>query len=104
MKKKENNKTERNEKIERRIFKNPKNSIVNGLKNNNFNVNTMESEEEDLGTSLAKAVFGNDYKNNIERKNNDFLSNYSLNNKKDSFNNFKDEEELELDFNINRAR
>lgn len=79
-------------------------SIVNGLKNNNFNVNTMESEEEDLGTSLAKAVFGNDYKNNIERKNNDFLSNYSLNNKKDSFNNFKDEEELELDFNINRAR
>ena len=79
-------------------------SIVNGLKNNNFNVNTMESEEEDLGTSLAKVVFGNDYKNNIERKNNDFLSNYSLNNKKDSFNNFKDEEELELDFNINRAR
>lgn len=79
-------------------------SIVNGLKNNNFNVNTMESEEEDLGTSLAKAVFGNDYKNNIERKNNDFLSNYSLNNKKDSLNNFKDEEELELDFNINRAR
>lgn len=79
-------------------------SIVNGLKNNNFNVNTMESEDEDLGTSLAKAVFGNDYKNNIERKNNDFLSNYSLNNKKDSFNNFKDEEELELDFNINRAR
>ena len=79
-------------------------SIVNGLKNNNFNVNTMESEEEDLGTSLAKAVFGNDYKNNIERKNNDFLSNYSLNNKNDSFNNFKDEEELELDFNINRAR
>lgn len=78
-------------------------SIVNGLKNNNFNVNTMESEE-DLGTSLAKAVFGNDYKNNIERKNNDFLSNYSLNNKKDSLNNFKDEEELELDFNINRAR
>ena len=78
-------------------------SIVNGLKNNNFNVNTMESEE-DLGTSLAKAVFGNDYKNNIERKNNDFLSNYSLNNKNDSFNNFKDEEELELDFNINRAR
>lgn len=79
-------------------------SIVNGLKNNNFNVNTMESEEEDLGTSLAKAVFGNDYKNNIERKNNDFLSNYSLNNKNDSLNNFKDEEELELDFNINRAR
>lgn len=79
-------------------------SIVNGLKNNNFNVNTMESEEEDLGTSLAKAVFGNDYKNNIEIKNNDFLSNYSLNNKNDSFNNFKDEEELELDFNINRAR
>lgn len=79
-------------------------SIVNGLKNNNFNVNTMESEEEDLGTSLAKAVFGNDYKNNIERKNNDFLSNYSLNNKKDSLNNFKGEEELELDFNINRAR
>lgn len=79
-------------------------SIVNGLKNNNFNVNTMESEEEDLGTSLAKAVFGNDYKNNIERKNNDFLYNYSLNNKNDSFNNFKDEEELELDFNINRAR
>lgn len=79
-------------------------SIVNGLKNNNFNVNTMESEEEDLGTSLAKVVFGNDYKNNIERKNNDFLSNYSLNNKNDSFNNFKDEEELELDFNINRAR
>lgn len=79
-------------------------SIVNGLKNNNFNVNTMESEEEDLGTYLAKVVFGNDYKNNIERKNNDFLSNYSLNNKKDSFNNFKDEEELELDFNINRAR
>ena len=79
-------------------------SIVNGLKNNNFNVNTMESEEEDLGTSLAKAVFGNDYKNNIERKNNDFLSNYYLNNKKDSFNNFKGEEELELDFNINRAR
>ena len=79
-------------------------SIVNGLKNNNFNVNTMESEEEDLGTSLAKAVFGNDYENNIERKNNDFLSNYSLNNKNDSFNNFKDEEELELDFNINRAR
>ena len=78
--------------------------IVNGLKNNNFNVNTMESEEEDLGTSLAKAVFGNDYKNNIERKNNDFLSNYSLNNKNDSLNNFKDEEELELDFNINRAR
>lgn len=79
-------------------------SIVNGLKNNNFNVNTMESEEEDLGTSLAKAVFGNDYKNNIERKNNDFLSNYSLNNKNYSLNNFKDEEELELDFNINRAR
>ncbi|WP_346678466.1 DNA translocase FtsK 4TM domain-containing protein [uncultured Brachyspira sp.] len=79
-------------------------SIVNGLKNNNFHVNTMESEEEDLGTSLAKAVFGNDYKNNIERKNNDFLSNYSLNNKNDSLNNFKDEEELELDFNINRAR
>lgn len=79
-------------------------SIVNGLKNNNFNVNTMESEEEDLGTSLAKAVFGNDYKNNIERKNNDFLSNYSLNNKNDSLNNFKKEEELELDFNINRAR
>lgn len=79
-------------------------SIVNGLKNNNFNVNTMESVEEDLGTSLAKVVFGNDYKNNIERKNNDFLSNYSLNNKNDSFNNFKDEEELELDFNINRAR
>ena len=79
-------------------------SIVNGLKNNNFNVNTMESEEEDLGTSLAKAVFGNDYKNNIERKNNDFLSNYSLNNKNNSLNNFKDEEELELDFNINRAR
>ncbi|TXJ40515.1 DNA translocase FtsK 4TM domain-containing protein [Brachyspira aalborgi] len=79
-------------------------SIVYGLKNNNFNVNTMESEEEDLGTSLAKAVFGNDYKNNIERKNNDFLSNYSLNNKNDSLNNFKDEEELELDFNINRAR
>lgn len=79
-------------------------SIVNGLKNNNFNVNTMESEEEDLGTSLAKAVFGNDYKNNIERKNNNFLSNYSLNNKNDSLNNFKDEEELELDFNINRAR
>lgn len=79
-------------------------SIVNGLKNNNFNVNTMESEEEDLGTSLAKAVFGNDYKNNIERKNNDFLSNYSLNNKNDSLNNFKDEEELELDFNINKAR
>lgn len=79
-------------------------SIVNGLKNNNFNVNTMESEEEDLGTSLAKAVFGNDYKNDIERKNNDFLSNYSLNNKNDSLNNFKDEEELELDFNINRAR
>lgn len=79
-------------------------SIVNGLKNNNFNVNTMESEEEDLGTSLAKAVFGNDYKNNIERKNNDFLSNYSLNNKNDSLNNFKNEEELELDFNINRAR
>ena len=79
-------------------------SIVNGLKNNNFNVNTMESEEEDLGTSLAKVVFGNDYKNNIERKNNDFLSNYSLNNKNDSLNNFKDEEELELDFNINRAR
>lgn len=79
-------------------------SIVNGLKNNNFNVNTMESEEEDLGTSLAKAVFGNDYKNNIEIKNNDFLSNYSLNNKNNSLNNFKDEEELELDFNINRAR
>lgn len=79
-------------------------SIVNGLKNNNFNVNTMESDEEDLGTSLAKAVFGNDYKNNIERKNNDFLSNYSLNNKNNSLNNFKDEEELELDFNINRAR
>ena len=79
-------------------------SIVNGLKNNNFNVNTMESEEEDLGTSLAKAIFGNDYKNNIERKNNDFLSNYSLNNKNDSLNNFKDKEELELDFNINRAR
>ena len=79
-------------------------SIVNGLKNNNFNVNTMESEEEDLGTSLVKAVFGNDYKNDIERKNNDFLSNYSLNNKNDSLNNFKDEEELELDFNINRAR
>lgn len=78
--------------------------IVNGLKNNNFNVNTIESEEEDLGTSLAKAVFGNDYKNNIERKNNDFLYNYSLNNKNDSLNNFKDEEELELDFNINRAR
>lgn len=81
-------------------------SIVNGLKNNNFNVNTMESEEEDLGTSLAKAVFGNDYKKNYNNnnQNNDFLSNYSLNNKNDSFNNFKDEEELELDFNINRAR
>ncbi|WP_288680599.1 DNA translocase FtsK [uncultured Brachyspira sp.] len=80
--------------------------IVNGLKNNNFNVNTMESEEEDLGTSLAKAVFGNDYKKNYNNnnQNNDFLSNYSLNNKNDSLNNFKDEEELELDFNINRAR
>lgn len=81
-------------------------SIVNGLKNNNFNVNTMESEEEDLGVSLAKAVFGNDYKKNYNNnnQNNDFLSNYSLNNKNDSLNNFKDEEELELDFNINRAR
>lgn len=91
--------------------------IVNGLKNNNFNVNTLETEEEDLGSSLAKAVFGNDYKknyNNInnnhndnynnynnDKQNNDFLSEYYLNKNNNSNNN---SEELELDFNINRAR
>ncbi|TKZ35446.1 DNA translocase FtsK [Brachyspira catarrhinii] len=83
--------------------------IVNGLKNNNFNVNTLETEEEDLGSSLAKAVFGNDYKknnyNNNDKQNNDFLSEYSLNkiDKNNNSNNI-DGEELELDFNINRAR
>ena len=82
--------------------------IVNGLKNNNFNVNTLEIEEEDLGSSLAKAVFGNDYKknnynnNNNDKQNNDFLSEYYLN--KNNLNNNINSEELELDFNINRAR
>lgn len=81
--------------------------IVNGLKSNNFNVNIMEAEEEDFGTSLAKAVFGKDYKKN-ESQNNDFLSNYSLNHKNGDLNNYSNNnlnnEELELDFNINRAR
>lgn len=75
-------------------------NIVNGLKDNNFNVNVMESEEEDLGSSLAKAVFGIDYKknsNNKDKRNNDSLSNYHLNNDIDN-------EEFVLDLNINRAR
>ena len=82
--------------------------IVNGLKNNSFNVNTLEIEEEDLGSSLAKAVFGNDYKknnyNNLnnDKQNKDFLSEYYLN--KNNSNNNINSEELELDFNINRAR
>ena len=84
--------------------------IVNGLKNNSFNVNTLEIEEEDLGSSLAKAVFGNDYKknnynndnNNNDKQNNDFLSEYYLN--KNNLSNNINSEELELDFNINRAR
>lgn len=81
--------------------------IVNGLKNNNFNVNTLEIEEEDLGSSLAKAVFGNDYKKNYNNnnQNNDFLVEYSLNKNNNSNNlNNTNGEELELDFNINRAR
>ena len=81
--------------------------IVNGLKNNNFNVNTLETEEEDLGSSLAKAVFGNDYKKNYNNnnQNNDFLVEYSLNKNNNSNNlNNTNGEELELDFNINRAR
>ena len=81
--------------------------IVNGLKNNNFNVNTLETEEEDLGSSLAKAVFGNDYKKNYNNnnQNNDFLVGYSLNKNNNSNNlNNTNGEELELDFNINRAR
>lgn len=75
-------------------------NIVNGLKGNNFNVNTMENEEEDLGSSLAKAVFGVDYKKNSsnkEKRNNDSLSNYHINNDIDN-------EEFVLDLNINRAR
>ena len=85
--------------------------IVNGLKNNSFNVNTLEIEEEDLGSSLAKAVFGNDYKknnynnndnNNNDKQNKDFLSEYYLN--KNNLSNNINSEELELDFNINRAR
>ena len=82
--------------------------IVNGLKNNSFNVNTLETEEEDLGSSLAKAVFGNDYKknnyNNLnnDKQNKDFLSEYYLN--KNNLSNNINSEELELDFNINRAR
>ena len=82
--------------------------IVNGLKNNSFNVNTLEIEEEDLGSSLAKAVFGNDYKknnyNNLnnDKQNKDFLSEYYLN--KNNLSNNINSEELELDFNINRAR
>ena len=85
--------------------------IVNGLKNNSFNVNTLEIEEEDLGSSLVKAVFGNDYKknnynnndnNNNDKQNKDFLSEYYLN--KNNSNNNINSEELELDFNINRAR
>ena len=85
--------------------------IVNGLKNNSFNVNTLEIEEEDLGSSLAKAVFGNDYKknnynnndnHNNDKQNKDFLSEYYLN--KNNLSNNINSEELELDFNINRAR
>ncbi len=75
-------------------------NVVNGLKNNNFNVNTMESEKEDLGSSLAKAVFGSDYKKNKDNndsENKDFVVNYP-------FKNDTKNEELELDFKINRAR
>lgn len=86
-------------------------NIVDGLKSNNFNVNAMESEEEDLGSSLARAIFGNDYKKNGNngRQNNDFLQNYSLNslNNNVANNNVDNDinnEELVLDLNINRAR
>ncbi|MEI0516848.1 DNA translocase FtsK 4TM domain-containing protein [Brachyspira murdochii] len=99
-------------------------SIVSELKNHRFggiNVNTMESREEDLGLTLAEAVFGRDranrghnnvYESSMEREDNFYREYYNdiINKKKNdeienNKNNIEDNEIFEgLDYNINYLR
>lgn len=99
-------------------------SIVSELKNHRFggiNVNTMETREEDLGLTLAEAVFGRDranrvnnntYESSMEREDNFYREYYNdiINKKKndeieDNKNNIEDNEIFEgLDYNINYLR
>ena len=93
-------------------------NIISDLKNNHFtgiNVNTMETEEEDLGLTLAEAVFGKErvHNNNYNasqyqsamQKEDDFYRDYY----NDFINKKKNEDVIEdhieeLDYNINYLR